>query len=134
MSAETFLSKKLRLFNIIEYILVMAVYFIVGLLIVSIYPPLRAIDWWFYLILMIVCVFPLIIHLISQPGDTLKSKLNSCVKSNSASLQVLLFFVMFFFSCITELIFPILIHVKWWVYLIFIVILSIKPLQKNWFW
>lgn len=134
MSSETFLSEKLRLFNVTEYILVMLVYFVVGLLIVSIYPPLRSIDWWFYVLLIIVCVFPLIIHLISQPGDKLKSKFSSCVKSNSPSLQVLLFLVMFFLSCVAELIFPFLVQVKWWLYLIIIVILSIKPLQKNWFW
>lgn len=134
MSSETYFSEKLRLFNVIEYILVMLVYFVVGLLIVSIYPPLRGIDWWFYLLLMIVCVFPLIIHLISQPGDTLKSKLYSCVKSNSPSLQVLLFLAMFFLSCIAEFIFPFLVQVKWWLYLIIIVILSLKPLQKTWFW
>ncbi|KTC85310.1 hypothetical protein [Legionella cincinnatiensis] len=134
MSAETYLSKKLHRFDLIDYVLVMIVYFVVGLLIFSIYPPLRGIDWWFYLLLLIIGIFPLIIHLVSRPGDTLKSKFHSCVKTNTPALQVLLFLGMFFFSCIMELIFPIFDQVPLWVYLIIIVILSLKPLQKTWFW
>ena len=134
MSAETFLSEKLRRFDVVEYMLVMMVYFVVGLWIASCYPPLRLIGWWFYLLLIITCAFPLIIHLISQPGDNLQSKFSSCVKSNAPSLQVLLFLAMLFTSCVLVSFVPILTQVTWWMYLTLIVILSLKPLKKTWFW
>lgn len=134
MNAEKFFSEKLRRFNVTEYILAMSVYFVVSLWIVSVYAPLRGIDWWFYLLMIIICVFPLIVHLISQPGDRLKAKFLPCVKSNSPSLQVLSFFVMFFLACIVVSIFPIFVNISWWAYLIMILILSVKPIQKTWFW
>lgn len=134
MDAETFFSEKLRRFNVTEYILVMLVYYVVGLWIVSGYPPLRGVDWWFYLLMIMICVFPLIAHLISQPGDTLKAKFLPCVKSNSPSLQVLLFLVMFFLACLVVSIFPIFVNIRWWAYLIITLILSVKPIQKTWFW
>ena len=134
MTAETFLSEKLRRFNLTDYILVMSVYFIVGLWIVSGYPPLRGIGWWFYLLMTILCALPLIVHLISQPGDTLKAKFLSYVKSISPSLQMLLFLVMFFLSCIVVSILPILADIKWWVSLIVILILAVRPMHKTWFW
>lgn len=87
MSAEIFLSEKLRRFEVIDYIFVMLVYYVLGLMILSVYPPLMGIAWWFYLIVLVICAFPLIIHLISQPGETLLSKFNPCVKSNTPSLQ-----------------------------------------------
>ena len=134
MSAETFLSEKLRRFDVVDYILVTLVYYVFGMLIISYYPPLRAVGWWFYLILLVICVFPLIVHLISQPGDTLISKIHPCVKSNVPALQVLLSLAMFFAACIVVSFIPVLIHIKWWIYLILIVVLSLKPLQKTWFW
>jgi hypothetical protein len=134
MSAELFLSEKLRRFEVIDYIFVMLVYYVFGLMILSVYPPLMSIAWWFYLIVLIICAFPLIIHLISQPGETLLSKFNPCVKSNTPSLQILLSLVMFFAACIIVSFIPMLAHVKWWIYLIILVLLSLKPLQKNWFW
>ncbi|HAU0990328.1 TPA: hypothetical protein ACT9M9_001656 [Legionella pneumophila] len=134
MSAEIFLSDKLRRFEVIDYIFVILVYYVFGLMILSVYPPLMGIAWWFYLIVLAICAFPLIIHLISQPGKTLLSKFNPCVKSNTPSLQVLLSLVMFFAACIVVSFIPMLAHVKWWVYLIIMVLLSLKPLQKNWFW
>ena len=53
MTTEAFLSEKLRRFNIIEYILVISVYFVVSLWISSAYPPLRAIGGWFVTILLL---------------------------------------------------------------------------------
>lgn len=134
MTAETFLSRKLRRFDVVDYILVMLVYYICGLFIVSYYPPLRAVGWWFYLILLVICAFPLMVHLISQSGDSLVSKIHSCVKSNAPALQVLLALAMFFLACMVVSFIPALIHIKWWVYVILIVIISLKPLQKTWFW
>lgn len=134
MSAEIFLSEKLRRFEIMDYVFVMLVYFVFGLMVLSVYPPLMGIGWWFYLILLVICALPLIIHLMSQPGDTLLSKFNPCVKSNTPSLQVLLSLTMFFTACIIVSLIPLLAHVKWWIYLIIMVIFSLKPLQKNWFW
>lgn len=133
MTAETFLSEKLRRFNVIEYILVISTYIVVGLWIVSAYPPLRAVGWWFYLLMMIICVLPLIVHLISQPGDTLKAKFLPYVKSISPSLQMLLFLATFFLSCIVVSIFPIFVDIRWWIYLILILVLAVKPIHTVWF-
>jgi hypothetical protein len=134
MSTETFLSEKLHRFEVIDYIFVMLAYYIFGLMILSVYSPLMSIAWWFYLIMIVICAFPLIIHLISQPGETLLSKFHPCVKSNTPSLQVLLALVMFFAACIVVSFIPMLAHVKWWLYLIIMVLFSLKPLQKTWFW
>lgn len=134
MTAETFFSDKLRRFNLIEYFLVMMVYLIVSLLVISFYTKLTKIDWWFYLILTFLSAFPLIVHLFSQTGINLKSKLQSCIKSNTPALQVLLFLTVFFIACMLAILLPILIRGDWWIYLIIIIILAIKPLQKTWFW
>ena len=134
MSAETFLSEKLRRFDILDYILVMIVYYILGLMILSVYPPLQNIAWWFYFILLLICIFPLLIHLISQEGETLTSKFRSCVKANSPSLQVLLSLGMLFAAGVIISFIPVLIHVKWWIYLALMILFSLKPLKKTWFW
>lgn len=134
MSFEEYLCSKLSRFSIIEYILVMLVYFTIGLLITSFYTVLQSIGWWFDLIVVGVCAFPLIVHLVSQPGDHFGEKIQSCLKNNTPALQILLFLAAFFFALFLTALFPILAQAKWWIYVILIVVLAIQPLRTSWIW
>lgn len=133
MSVENFLENKLQKFSIIDMGFVKAVYFVIGLLVFSLYPALSTLSVWFYLILLIFCAFPLYVHLFSQPGSLLE-KAHSYLKSNNPSNQMLLFLTMFFLSLFLGKLLPILVSADWWVYLLIIIPLMIKPLTKTWFW
>lgn len=134
MSFEQYLSSKLSRFSFLEYVLVMVVYFFFSLLITSFYTTLERIDWWFYLILVLICAFPLLVHLFSQPGVHFGEKFNSCLKNNNPSLQINLFFAVFFFAQFLIVLFPILAQGAWWIYVILIVIFAILPLRTSWIW
>lgn len=133
MSVESFLEKQLQKFSIVDLGLVKAVYFVVGLLVFSLYPTLSTLSAWFYFILFIFCAFPLEVHLFSHPGSLL-DKAHSYLKSNNPSNQMLLFLTMFFFSLLIGKLLPTLVSADWWVYLLIIIPLMIKPLTKTWFW
>ncbi|MEO8402847.1 MAG: hypothetical protein ABI597_13830 [Gammaproteobacteria bacterium] len=133
MSAEGFLSSKLRKFSLFDFGFVKSVYFIVGLLAYSLYSALSSIDWWFYLILAILCGLPLYIHLFSQKGNLLQ-KAHAYLQTNNPSNQVLLFLSLFFFALMVGTLIPILVSGSWWIYVLVIAVLAIKPLTKTWFW
>lgn len=133
MNAESFLSRQLQKFTLVDLSLVKSVYFVFGLMIFAIYPRLSFIDWWFYLILVIVCWLPLAIHFFSQEGELLE-KAHAFLKTNNPANQVLLFLSTFFFAFMFGVLIPILAMVYWWMYLIILLGLAIKPLTKTWYW
>lgn len=133
MTAESYLSKKLQKFSILDLALVKSVYFVFGLLILVLYPNLSALDWWFYLVLLIMCAMPLEVHLFSQPGGLVK-KIHAYLKTNNPSHQVLLFLSVFFSACMFGVLFPMLVSGAWWLYVIIMIPLAIKPMTKTWFW
>lgn len=133
MSAESFLSNQLRKFSIIDFGFVKSVYFVVGLLVYSLYGALSLIDWWSYLILALLCALPLYIHLFSQKGNLLE-KAHAYLQTNNPSNQVLLFLSLFFFALMLGSLIPVLVAGNWWTYVLVIVVLAIKPLTKTWFW
>lgn len=133
MSVESYLSKQLQKFTIIDYGFVKLVYFFFGALIFHLYPPLGAIAWWFYLILFIFAIFPLEVHLFSQDGNLL-DKMHQYLKTNDPSNQMLLALSIFFFACMMCTLIPWLASFYWWVYVILIAILAAKPMTKTWFW
>jgi hypothetical protein len=133
MSVESFLSSKLHKFSIIDFGFVKSVYFVVGLLIFSLYPQLAGLDWWFYGVLFVMCALPLEIHLFSQPGNLI-TKMHAYLQTNNPSNQVLLFLSLFFFALMLGVLFPVLVSGPWWLYVVLVVVLAIKPLSKTWFW
>lgn len=133
MTMESYLSNKLQQFSILDLGLVKCVYLVTGLLIFSLYPKLSALNWWFYLALTILCSMPLWIHLFSQKGSVLK-QIHIYIKTNNPSNQVLLALAVFFFALMLGTLLPILVSAHWWVYLVVITILAIKPLTVTWFW
>jgi len=133
MTAESFLSKKLQKFSILDLALVKSVYFVFGFLIFALYPNLSALDWWFYLVLLIMCAMPLEVHLFSQKGSLVK-KMHAFLKTNNPSNQVLLFLSVFFSACMLGVLLPVLVSGPWWLYVIIIVPLAVKPMTKTWFW
>ena len=133
MTAENFLSKKLQKFSILDLALVKSVYFVFGLLIFVLYPSLSALDWWFYLVLLILCAMPLEVHFFSQKGN-MTAKAKAFLKTNNPSNQVLLFLSVFFSASMFGLLFPVLVHGFWWVYVVIMIPLAIKPMTKTWFW
>jgi len=133
MSLESFLSKKLQRFSLLDIALVKLVYLVVSLLLFSLYPPLESLDWWAYLTLAVLAVLPLYIHEFSVKGSFSK-KLENYLKTNNPSNQVLLFLTMFGFGCMLCTLLPVLASYVWWYYVIAIAILAIKPASKNLFW
>jgi hypothetical protein len=133
MTAENFLSKQLQKFTWVDLSLVKSVYFVFGLLIFTLYPRLSFLDWWFYCILFVLCWLPLAVHFFSQEGD-LFEKVHAFLKTNNPSNQVLLFLSTFFFAFMLCVLIPILGAVYWWVYILIMIVLAIKPLTKTWCW
>jgi hypothetical protein len=133
MSVESYLEAKLQRFSILDLSLVKSVYFVFGLLLCSLYPKLLMLNWWFYLILVVLCALPLEVHLFSQKGNLIE-KMTAYLKTNNPSNQVLLFLSVFFFSAMIAVLLPFLTYAYWWVYVILMVCLAIKPLQTSWFW
>jgi len=117
----------------LDLALVKSVYFIFGLFIFSVYPALSALNWWFYLIISLMCALPLQIHVFSQPGG-LFEKMHAYLKTNNPSNQVLLAMTMFFFALMIGVLLPVLVGFSWWIYVVVIVVLAIKPMTVTWFW
>ncbi|MDF1757494.1 MAG: hypothetical protein P1U74_04270 [Legionellaceae bacterium] len=133
MTAESYLKEKLQKFSIVDIGLIKGVYLLVGLLLCSLYPKLITIHWFFYLIVSIFCSLPIWVHLFSQKGSLIK-KATEYLKTNNPANQTLLFFTMFFFALMLGSLIPAITQFDWWVYLIAIVVLAIKPLQTSWIW
>ena len=133
MSVEQFLSGKLRKFSLLDIGLVKAVYFLFGLLLYSVYPPLAAADWWFWLLLGLVSGFPLVIHLYGFPGSVFE-KGRAYLAGNTPALQVLLFLNQFFLAFLLADWLPVLASGAWWIYVGLIVLLAIKPMTRTAFW
>ncbi|MDF1645726.1 MAG: hypothetical protein P1U61_01920 [Legionellaceae bacterium] len=133
MNAENFLSKQLQKFTLVDLSCVKSVYFVLGLLIFTLYPRLSFLDWWFYCVLCVLCWLPLAVHLFSQEG-TFFEKAHAFLKTNNPSNQVLLFLSTFFFALMLSVLIPVLADVYWWIYVIAMVGLAIKPLTKTWCW
>ncbi len=133
MSLESKLEGKLRKFSLVDFACVKSVYFVCGLLVFSLYPTLAALDWWFYFTLAIFCAFPLWVHMFSQPGKLIE-KMHQYIQTNGPSNQVLLFFAQFFFALMLGVLLPILVSFSWWVYVLIIVVLAIKPMTVSWVW
>ncbi len=133
MTAEHFLSKKLQQLSIIDLVLIKSVYFIFGLFIVVLYPDLLALDGWFYLVLFTMCAMPLAVHFFSQKGSFIQ-KMHAFLKTNNPSNQVLLFLSVFFSASMFGVWFPILVSGSWWLYVVMMIPLAIKPMTKTWFW
>ena len=133
MGLEQFLSGKLRRFSIVDIGFVKAVYFLFGLLVYSVYPPLAAPDWWLWLALGILTGFPLVIHFFSFPGGWF-DKGRAYLESNSPALQVLLLLTQLFAAFLLADLLPVLASGAWWVYIGLIVLLAIKPMTKPVFW
>ena len=133
MTVESFLEEKLQKFSIVDLAFVKSVYFVVGLLVCSLYPKLAMISWLFYFLLCLICAVPLWIHLFAQSGNLLE-QMQTYIKTNNPSNQVLLFLSMFFLGLMVASLLPFLASVYWWIYVIILVGLAIKPLQTSWFW
>jgi hypothetical protein len=133
MSIEKKLSKQLQQFSVIDLACVKTVYFVCSLLFFSLYPAVSVLDWWFYLVISLLCAIPLEIHVFSQKGSLLE-KIHIYLKTNNPSNQMLLFLSVFFFTLMLGTLFPILTRAYWWVYLIIMVLVAIKPTRKSWFW
>jgi len=133
MDTETYLSKQLQKFSKTDFALVKLTYLFFGFLIISLYPALISLSWIFYLLLIILCAFPLYIHLFSLSGNY-QEKLEQYLKTNNPSNQVLLFLSLFFTSCFITTLFPMLAEIRWYVYLIIMFIFALIPMRKTWFW
>ncbi len=133
MSIESFLSGKLRRFTVVDIGFVKVVYFLFGLLVFSVYPPLVETDWWFFLAIALACGLPLGFHFFSFAGSLLE-KGQAYAQSNLPAYQVLLFMTQFFFALTLGSLFPVLASGDWWVYVLIMIVAAIKPLTKTWFW
>ena len=133
MYEEDFLSEKLQKFSLADIMLVKGVYFLVGLLIVTNYLVLTMVSWVFYLVMFLIAAFPLALHLLSFEGSYIQ-KARQYLKTNKPAYQVLLFFSRFFFACMIVVLLPAAMLVPWYVYIVLIILLAIKPMKSNLFW
>lgn len=133
MSIETFLENQLRKFSILDFSLVKSVYFIISILIFSLYTPLAGIGWLFYAVLCLLCAVPLWVHLFSQEG-ALMDKMDSYLKTNGPANQVLLFLSVFFSAMMLCVLFPVISSFSWYTYCVIAILLAIKPLTVTKFW
>lgn len=133
MSLESYLSGQLRKFSFVDFGFVKSVYFVVGLFVYSLYSALSSLSWIFYLVMGILCALPLYIHMFSQKGN-LWEKSQMYLQTNTPSNQVLLFLSLFFFALMVGTLVPVMVTGAWWLYILIIVVLAIKPLTKTWFW
>ena len=133
MTAESFLEKRLQKFSIVDLSLIKSVYFILGLLVASLYSDLTDISWIYYLIMSVFCSAPLLVHLFSQEG-TFFEKVHIYLKTNNPANQMLLFLSTFFFALMVANLLPVLTEFAWWIYVILMLILATKPLQTSWVW
>jgi hypothetical protein len=133
MNIEQFLTGKLRKFSIVDIGFVKAVYFLLGLLVYSIYAPLASPGWWFWLLLGVISGFPLVIHFFGFPGSWFE-KGRAYLQSNSPALQVLLFLTQLFVAFMLADLLPVLAGGPLWIYVVLIVLLAIKPMTKTMFW
>ena len=133
MTTESFLEKRLQRFTVLDISLIKCVYFLVGLLVASLYPELVDLSFGFYLILCIFCAMPVYVRLFSQSGP-LVSKIKSYLKTNNLSNQMLLFLATLFFALMVAALMPVITEYPWWGYVLAMVILAIKPLKTSWVW
>jgi len=133
MTTESYLNSKLRKFSILDIALIKSVYFIMGLLICNLYSKLLSLDWFFYLVISVLCAFPLYVHLFSQQGNFLE-KIKRYLKTNNPSNQMLLLLSVFFFALMVGILLPVITSARWWVYIIIIICLAIKPFRTSKFW
>lgn len=133
MSIESFLNKRLQKFSGLDFTLVNLVYITLSLLVFHFYPKLHLLDWWFYFTVMIVALFPQTVHLYSQSGNHFE-KLRAYLQTNTSSNQMLSFIALFFAGLCIGVVYPVLTTFQWWIYLIVIAVLAIKPLTVSRVW
>jgi len=133
MSVESVLKEKLQKFSIVDLSLIKSVYFVFSLLIASLYAPLLQLSAFYYLLMTLITAIPLWIHLFSQEGSYF-DKVHAYLKTNNPSNQVLLFLSVFFFTMMLASLLPFLTYAAWWIYVLLMVGLAIKPLQTSWVW
>ena len=133
MYEEDFLSEKLQHFSIVDIGFVKIVYLLIGILIATNYMALLNISWMFYIVMYLIAVMPITLHLLSFEGTYIE-KSRQYLKTNKPSYQVLLFFAMFFLGCALAVLIPILTMIPWFVYIVLIVALAIKPMRSNMYW
>lgn len=130
---EQFLSNKLRKFSIIDFMCVKAVYFVFALFLVSLYPPLKWLSPWAYLILAVLAALPLWVHFAAAPGNFFE-KSKHYLRTNTPSNQVLTLIYCFSIGALVAILLPILVSFSWWVYVLAMVVLGIKPIRVAWYW
>ena len=93
----------------------------------------ESLDWWFYGLLGLAAAFPLWLHFFTFEGSYF-DKGRAYLKSNSPALQVLLFMTQMFFALMLACLIPWLVSGEWWLYLVLIFVLAIKPMTTTVFW
>lgn len=126
MTMYKFLSNKLQKFSVCDFRMVKGVYVILGLFIASLYVPVLGLSAWFYLIFACLAAAPLLMFAFSFEGD-IRNKAEQYLKHNNPSNQVLTLVSCVNFGFMLAVIFPFLASWYWWVYLVLIVLLLIKP-------
>lgn len=126
MSLYQFLSKKLQRFTPVEFVMVKWIYVVLGVLVASLYTPLFMVSGWAYLIITLIASIPLMVS-VSQFKGNIHKKIKQYLQNNNPSNQVLTLLSCAFFGIAAAVFFPILASLEWWVYVVIIAVLIIKP-------
>lgn len=123
------LSNKLRRLSIFDFILIKWVYLTLGILLASTYPPLYYLSIWSYLILSLIAATPLLMLTFSFNGN-LFEKAKQYLANNTPSNQVLTLISCASIGIALAIFLPILTQLRWYLYLIIMLLLALKPLLK----
>lgn len=123
------LSQKLQKLSIADFIMIKWIYLFLGILLATAYHSVFYLSVWFYLILTVVAALPPLMFTLSFKGNIIE-KTKQYLAHNNPSNQVLVLISCFSFGITVAVLFPILTGFHWYVYLILMLILAIKPLKK----
>ena len=126
MQLYQFLTGKLRKFTVVEFSMVKWIYVILGVLIASLYAPVHSVSGWAWLIVSFIAALPLIVYTCSFPGNIIE-KSRQYIQNNTPMNQVLTLISGVFFGIAFSVFFPVLSSCAWWIYLVIIAILFVKP-------
>ncbi|MCT4552037.1 MAG: hypothetical protein N4A44_00035 [Alphaproteobacteria bacterium] len=131
MSLNSFYIKNIRKLSFLDFSLLKLSFFSIGLTIMVSYPKALILDWWAYLLLLLVCCEGLWIELFdSGKKKGLWGRFDNFIKNARVGHLDLLFLAMLFVSGLLSKFFPVLLSVSWVDYLIIAIITGIKPFYK----
>lgn len=131
MSLNSYSIKHIRKLNMFDFSLLKLSFFTLALAIMVSYPKALILDWWVYLLLLLVCCEGLWLDFFEKTKKKgLTGKFENFMKNARVVHIDLLFLAMIFSAGIVVKLIPELLTVNWLDYIIISIITGIKPYYK----